>query len=78
MWKMLPRALVRQEQGWRLRAHLAGIPEDCIFAVEYLKVLDLSLNDDERFAMDTRQWPEVSDFVARFCTLRDSENTRTC
>ena len=26
----------------------------------------------------TRQWPEVSDFVARFCTLRESENTRTC
>ena len=26
----------------------------------------------------TRQWPEVSDFVARFCTLRKSENTRTC
>ena len=25
-----------------------------------------------------RQWPEVSDFVARFCTLRESENTRTC
>ena len=26
----------------------------------------------------TRQWPEVSDFVERFCTLRKSENTRTC
>ena len=25
-----------------------------------------------------RQWPEVSDFVACFCTLRESENTRTC
>ena len=25
-----------------------------------------------------RQWPEVSDFVARFCTLSESENTRTC
>ena len=25
-----------------------------------------------------RQLPEVSDFVARFCTLRESENTRTC
>ena len=24
------------------------------------------------------QWPEVSDFVARFCTLRESENTQTC
>ena len=23
-----------------------------------------------------RQWPEVSDFVARFCTLRESNNTR--
>ena len=23
----------------------------------------------------SRQWPEVSDFVARFCTLRESENT---
>ena len=28
--------------------------------------------------MRARQWPEVSDFVARFCTLRESENTRTC
>ena len=25
-----------------------------------------------------RQWPEVSDFVSRFCTLSESENTRTC
>ena len=25
-----------------------------------------------------RQWPEVSDFVARFCTWRESEKTRTC
>ena len=25
-----------------------------------------------------RQWPEVSDFVARFCTLCKSENTRRC
>ena len=25
-----------------------------------------------------RQWPEVSGFVARFCTLRESENTRPC
>ena len=25
-----------------------------------------------------RQWPEVSDFVTRFCTLRESENTRPC
>ena len=25
-----------------------------------------------------RQWPEVSDFVARFCTLCESENTRPC
>ena len=25
----------------------------------------------------SRQWPEVSDFVAHFCTLRESENTRT-
>ena len=25
-----------------------------------------------------RQWPEVSDFVALFCTLRESENTRPC
>ena len=24
-----------------------------------------------------RQWPEVLDIVARFCTLRESENTRT-
>ena len=28
--------------------------------------------------LGSRQWPEVSDFVARFCTLRKSENTRTC
>ena len=28
--------------------------------------------------MASRQWPEVSDIVARFCTLRESENTRTC
>ena len=26
----------------------------------------------------TRQWPEVSDFVARFCTLLESNNTRPC
>ena len=26
----------------------------------------------------SRQWPEVSDSVARFCTLQESENTRTC
>ena len=26
----------------------------------------------------SRQWPEVSDFVARFCTLRESNNTRPC
>ena len=26
---------------------------------------------------ESRQWPEVSDFVARFCTLHESENTRT-
>ena len=25
-----------------------------------------------------RQWPEVSDFVARFCTLRESKNLRLC
>ena len=25
-----------------------------------------------------RQWPEISDFVARFCTLRESKHTRTC
>ena len=25
-----------------------------------------------------RQWPEVSDFVARFCTLCESNNTRSC
>ena len=24
----------------------------------------------------SRQWPEVSDFVTRFCTLRDSKNLR--
>ena len=31
-------------------------------------------------AVAGRQWPEVSDFVARFCTfkLRESENTRPC
>ena len=28
--------------------------------------------------MGSRQWREVSDFVARFCKLRKSENTRTC
>ena len=28
--------------------------------------------------MEGRQWPEVSDFVARFGTSRESENTRTC
>ena len=28
--------------------------------------------------MEGRQWPEVLDFVARFCTSRESENTRTC
>ena len=32
----------------------------------------------EAEAQPVRQWPEVSDFVARFCTLRESENTRTC
>ena len=26
----------------------------------------------------SRQWPKVSDFVARFCTLRESENTLPC
>ena len=25
-----------------------------------------------------RQWPQVSDFIARFCTLRESENAQTC
>ena len=25
-----------------------------------------------------RQWPEVSDFISRFCTLCKSENTLTC
>ena len=25
----------------------------------------------------TRQWPEVSDFVARFCTLRDVQKSVT-
>ena len=29
-------------------------------------------------AVTGRQWPEVSDFVARFCTLHESENTWTC
>ena len=28
--------------------------------------------------LSSRQWPEVSDFVARFCTLHESNNTRTC
>ena len=28
--------------------------------------------------LQNRQWPEVSDFVAHFCTLCKSENTRTC
>ena len=27
---------------------------------------------------DLRQWPKVSDFVARFCTLCKSNNTRPC
>ena len=30
------------------------------------------------FAVCRRQWPEVSDFVARFCTLRNSKNLRPC
>ena len=29
-------------------------------------------------APTSKQWPEESDFVARFCTLRESENTWTC
>ena len=29
-------------------------------------------------SMAARQWSEVSDFVARCCTLRESENTRPC
>ena len=28
--------------------------------------------------MPPRQWPEVSDFVTRFCKLHESENTRPC
>ena len=28
--------------------------------------------------MCCRQWPEVSDFVAHFCTLHKSENTLPC
>ena len=31
-----------------------------------------------RGSVSSRQWPEVPDFVARFCTLRESNNTRPC
>ena len=31
-----------------------------------------------RPSLAARQWPEVSDFVARFCTVRESKNTLTC
>ena len=31
-----------------------------------------------QFGVAPRQWPKVSDFVARFCTLRESKNLRPC
>ena len=36
-----------------------------------------SLEIGHRRPPQTRQWLEVLDFVARFCTLRESENTRS-
>ena len=47
----------------------------CII-MELLKAAVLKFNVINKF--DTRQWPEVSDFVARVCTLRGSNNTRPC
>ena len=42
------------------------------------RLQSLALNNPTPSFLPLRQWPEVSDFVARFCTLRESENTRTC
>ena len=38
----------------------------------------LQVGNDINSITLVRQWPEVSDFVARFCTFSESENTRTC
>ena len=53
-----------------------NFPGTLLLDVDHLTVLQANFNLQAVAA--TRQWPEVSDFVACFCTLHESENTRTC
>ena len=59
-----------------IRLHMLNILNGIIFAGN--KHLTPPQNTGSQEPISDRQWPEVSDFVARFCTLQESENTRTC
>ena len=53
-------------------------PMSCLELSEYLNLDQLNKLDKKVFLeylQCSRQWPEVSDFVARFCTLRESKHT---
>ena len=57
-----------------------GFPRDAVARYESLSAAGWQPECQGRClqASRARQWPEVSDFVACFCTLRESENTRPC